>query len=381
MVCSRYNPVITVTPLRSEWSRRVPWRKRGKIVERCDHQVKALILSTSFHLVMIEVTMNFRQCEVFRVVMEAGTVTAAAQRLHVSQPAVSKILAQLEQELGFQAFVRERRRLIPTPEAQSLYHEIRRAFISLDYLTRFAQDLRGLRQGHLVLAAIHAASSGWLPGMIAKFMHHHPGLSISLQTLDSPRVAQAVATGHADLGIAQFEVPMEHVRRDRLISVDAVCVMPPNHELAQRRVIRPADLHDQNFIALATINRFRKKLDALLEARGIVPRIQVDTTLASTACGLVAENAGIAVLDRLGAEDNRHRGIIIRPFLPKISEDLILLTPAGRPASAAAGKFAAELKQYFSGAPARRSRTARLTNGGEMGSAMPALAALSGRPS
>jgi DNA-binding transcriptional LysR family regulator len=291
--------------------------------------------------------MNFRQCEVFRVVIEAGTVTAAANRLHVSQPAVSKILAQLEQDLGFRAFVRERRRLIPTPEAQALYHEIRRAFISLDYLTRFARDLKGLRQGHLVLAAIHAASSGWLPGMIAGFLREHPGLSISLQTLDSPRVAQAITTGHADLGIAQFEVPMEHVHRERLMSVEAVCVMPPGHKLAERRIIRPADLHGQDFIALATVNRFRKRLDTLLEAQGVAPRIQVDTTLASTACGLVMEGVGIAILDRLGAEDNLHRQIVIRPFRPKIAEDLILLSPASRPASTVAEKFATALRQRF----------------------------------
>ena len=97
--------------------------------------------------------MNLRQCEVFRVVMEAGTVTAAADLLHVSQPAVSKILAQLERDLGFRAFLRVRRRLVPTPEAQALYDEVRRAFVSLDYLTRFARDLKGLRQGRLVLAA------------------------------------------------------------------------------------------------------------------------------------------------------------------------------------------------------------------------------------
>lgn len=291
--------------------------------------------------------MNLRQCEVFRVIMEVGTVTAAADRLHVSQPAVSKILAQLEQDLGFRAFLREKRRLIPTPEAQALYFEVRRAFVSLDHLTRFARDLKGLRQGHLVVAAIHAASSGWLPGLVAEFLRAHPGLSVSLQTMDSPHATQAVATGHADLGIAQFEVPVEYVHRESLQSVEAVCVVPPRHPLSTRRAIRPADLHDQPFIALAAVNRLRTKLERVLEAEGSAPRIQVDTPLASTACGLVMEGVGITILDRLSAEDNLHRHIVIRPFLPRITEDLLLLSPERRVVSAAAVAFAQALRQKF----------------------------------
>src|SRR5579875_64147 len=135
---------------------------------------------------MTRADMNLRQCEVFRAVMEAGTVTAAAERLHVSQPAISKILAQLEQELGFRVFLRQRQRLLPTPEAQALYQEVRRAFVGLDYLTRFAADLRDLRQGHLVLAASHAVCSFYLPGVVAGFLRDHPGLSVSMHAMDSP---------------------------------------------------------------------------------------------------------------------------------------------------------------------------------------------------
>jgi DNA-binding transcriptional LysR family regulator len=291
--------------------------------------------------------MNLRQCEVFRSVMEAGTVTAAAERLHVTQPAVSKMLAQLERDLGFRAFLRDRRRLIPTPEARALYHEVERAFVSLDYLTRFARDLKGLRQGHIVVGATHAISVGWLPGLVAEFLQQHPGLSMSLETMDSPRIAHAVATGHLDLGIVQFEIATHHVKRETLFSVEAVCVMPPAHRLAKRRVIRPADLQDEPFIALSALNRFRVKLDALMEAEGIDRRIRINTPLGSSACAFVMEGMGVTVIDRLSAEDNRHRGIVIRPFQPQIAEGLVLLTPARRPVSMVADEFAAALRARF----------------------------------
>jgi len=290
--------------------------------------------------------MNLRQCEVFRLVVETGSVTEAAGRLHVTQPAVSKMLTQLERDLGFRAFTRERRRLVPTPEGRALYDEVERAFVSLDYLTRFARDLKGLRQGHIVLGAPHGASGGWLPAVVAGFLRRHPGLSVSLRTMDSPRVAQAVGTGVLDLGIAQFGVAAPQVQRQRLVSVEAVFVLPPDHRLVERRTIRPADLRNETFIALAPVDRYRVRLDALLDAEGVPRRVQIDAPLGSTVCALVMEGMGIALLDRLTAEANLHRGIVIRPFMPRIAEDLMLLTPV-RSATAITAAFVAELRGHF----------------------------------
>jgi DNA-binding transcriptional LysR family regulator len=290
--------------------------------------------------------MNLRQCEVFRLVVETGSVTEAAGRLHVTQPAVSKMLTQLERDLGFRAFTRERRRLVPTPEGRALYDEVERAFVSLDYLTRFARDLKGLRQGHIVLGAPHGASGGWLPAVVAGFLRRHPGLSVSLRTMDSPRVAQAVGTGVLDFGIAQFGVAAPQVQRQRLVSVEAVFVLPPDHRLVERRSIRPADLRNETFIALAPVDRYRVRLDALLDAEGVPRRVQIDAPLGSTVCALVMEGMGIALLDRLTAEANLHRGIVIRPFVPRIAEDLMLLTPV-RSATAITAAFVAELRGHF----------------------------------
>lgn len=292
---------------------------------------------------------NLRQCETFRAVMETGTVTAAAERLCVSQPAVSKMLAQFERELGFRVFLRQGRRLIPTQDAHALYQEVRRAFIGLDYLSRFAGDLRELRRGHLVVAASHVVSSFFLPAVVARFLRSYPGVSVSLNTANSPAVAQEVATRRADLGVAQFRVPTQGVRFDRLRAVETVCVLRRGHVLARRRLIRPADLHGETFVALAAVNPRRARLMALFEAQGVVPRIQVDTPLASTACNLVMAGVGVTVLDRLSAEACRHPDLVILPFQADIEEDLLMLSSEQAPLSAVASAFAALLRQAFAG--------------------------------
>jgi DNA-binding transcriptional LysR family regulator len=294
--------------------------------------------------------MNLREIEIFRAVMETGSVTEAARRLGVSQPAVSKMLRHFESDLGFQAFTRERKRLHATSEATALYNEVERAFVSLDYLQRFARDLRGLRQGHLVIGATYAASTGWLPGVISEFLNEFPGLSVSLQVMQSPRVAQAVATGHADLGIVQFALTGQSVHQERLLSVDAVCVLPPGHRLSGRKFLRPEDFRNERFVALAPVDRYRARLDALLQRRGVTRRIQIDTPLASAVCAFVMQGMGIAVIDRLSALDNSYRGIAIRPLRPRIAEDLILVTPARHGLSRIADAFAGHLRDHCASA-------------------------------
>jgi DNA-binding transcriptional LysR family regulator len=291
----------------------------------------------------------------FQAVMEAGSVTEAARRLGVSQPAVSKMLVQFERALGFQVFVRDRKRLSATAEALALYNEVQRAFVSLDYLERFARDLNGLRRGHLVLAAPHGTSSGWLPGVISGFLRDYPGLSVSLQVLDTPRVAQAVATGYVDLGIGHFGVDGQNINQERLTSTEAVCVLPPHHRLVARKCVRPADLEGEPFIALAPRDRYRIALDTILQSHGVTRRIQIDTPLGASACSFVIAGMGIAVMDRLTATDNLHRGIVIRPFLPRIAEELTLLTPTRRPPSQVSDHFIACLRRYFSPRNDRRA--------------------------
>ena len=93
--------------------------------------------------------MRYRQLEAFRAVMRAGSVTQAAEMLNVSQPAVSRLIACLEQDVGFPLFRRRRGRLQPTPEADFLLGEVERAIANLDHVAQIADDIRKRRTGHL----------------------------------------------------------------------------------------------------------------------------------------------------------------------------------------------------------------------------------------
>lgn len=289
--------------------------------------------------------MNFRQIEIFKAVMETGTVTGAARRLHISQPAVSKMLGQLERDLGFAAFDRLKGRLVPTAEARSLYGQIERAYLGMDYLTRFATDLRELRRGHLVVSVLPTLSVNWMPAIVARFLRDHPGITLSLLTRTSAKVMEWVAEQQVDLGIAMLTADDPMIEHELLWDCEAVCILPAGHELAKKTVIEAHDLQDQPFISLSSTDNSRRNVDRVLEAEDVRVRVVVDTILSATACGLVAEGVGISIVDPMTAAHYANSGIVARRFKPRVTFDFQLLRPLHRPRAQVVDHFIDYLKQ------------------------------------
>lgn len=147
--------------------------------------------------------MNLRQLEAFRAVMLSGSVTQAAASLHISQPAVSKLVADLEHQVGFRLFVRSKGvALTITPEADIFFHEVERSFAGIAVLKRAAADIRNTSTGMLRIAALPALAVSFLPAVIAVFRKRHPGVSIQLQTRSSSTVRQWIANQQFDVGLA-----------------------------------------------------------------------------------------------------------------------------------------------------------------------------------
>ncbi|CAH1692377.1 HTH-type transcriptional activator CmpR [Hyphomicrobiales bacterium] len=294
--------------------------------------------------------MNFRQIEVFRTVMQTSSVTAAAQKLNVTQPAVSKILAQLEAALGFKLFTRHGRTLVATEEGRILYTEVERSFMGLNHLTRFAQSLNQLPKGHLVIGAMPALANRWLPSVLASFLRQFTDLTVSLKSIESPRVAEWMANGQIDLGLGYVEYDHPSLSRETIARMDAVCIVPKGHRLAASSVVTIGDLEGQTLIAAGPTNRYRLELDRLLSLQRINCVAQVDTQSSSVQCALVHEGIGVALVDYLSAVDHNHLNFVIKPFSPAISRDLYLLRAANRSRVTIADQFVDHLRIAIAGA-------------------------------
>ncbi|WP_441523295.1 LysR family transcriptional regulator [Bosea sp. TAB14] len=126
--------------------------------------------------------MHYRQVEVFKAIMDSGSITEAANILRISQPAVSKALKLLEAELGLRLFARTTKGIAATEEARLLYTEVERTYFGMQNLARFAAGLSDRKQGRIVVSTIPALGIAWLPAMVARFSEAHPDVTIALES-------------------------------------------------------------------------------------------------------------------------------------------------------------------------------------------------------
>lgn len=269
--------------------------------------------------------MNERQIGAFRQVMRLGSMTAAAHALSVSQPAVSRLIADLEANLGFALFERRAGKLFPTQDAHAFGSEVERMFYGLDRLERFAKDLRGLHRGALTLATLPMVSFSILPRTLARFLRDHAGLHVAHNVHTSPRVVDLVAAGQADLGVAQVAPGRRDVRHLASWRSDCVVALPAGHRLCGRAALRPEDLNGVPMIALSHQTVTAGYVTERFASAGIDPRIVAESQPSYSACALVAEGIGAAIVDpftpRLFGADR----LCTRPFAPAIPFDVHLL--------------------------------------------------------
>jgi len=277
--------------------------------------------------------MNLRQIEVFKALMETGSITGASQRLHISQPSASKHLQGLEQSIGVPLFVRTGNRLISTTEAQAFYAQVERSFYGLEHLAHFADGLKYHPSGQIVVAAPQMLARQWLPEIMAPFLRQHVDVSIALPIRSSRWVAEAVANGQADLGLGLSTVDFGYVEQESLMSVPLVCAMQNAHPLAELSEVRPSDLAAQTLITLSNFDHWRLAVETALDQEQARPRQRVDTFSTQVACELAARGTGVAIVDALTALDYAERGLVWRRFVPATAFEIMIMRSRHRPVS------------------------------------------------
>ena len=284
-------------------------------------------------------TLSVRELDVFRRVMEFGTITAAAESLRVSQPVVSRMLQQAEARLGFALFVRRKRRLLPTVEARALLPDTVSAFAAFDNVQRRITDIKEGRAGAINIATISAFANALLPAAIHRFRMSCPGVTLSLQAATALQVATLVANHQADIGFIIDSVSVPGVSISDLCTTEFGCVMRRQHPLTKRERITAADLQHENLICLSRhlplgIQAMRVFADA-----NVPLQIAVEVSQATIACALVRAGVGIALLDGMGITGARATDLVMRPFHPRIRIAARMVQPRHFPQSPMVREF------------------------------------------
>lgn len=239
---------------------------------------------------------TIRGLEIFCAVIERGGVTAAAQALGLSQPAVSQQIAKLEDHLGLTLFVREHGRMRATETALLLYEEASQAFDGVDRVLSLARDIRSLDRGVLRIAAPHSASATYLPRAVRALVDGRPNLRVSVHLGPYERIVGLVAAREVDLGIAKAPIYAAAVETIDIVDSGLALVVRADHPLAARPAAGIGDLAGEPLIMIGRGRPWRDQIDARLRAAGLAARVAIETQSVESACGFAAEGFGLAVV-------------------------------------------------------------------------------------
>jgi DNA-binding transcriptional LysR family regulator len=277
--------------------------------------------------------LNVRQLEAFRAVMLTGSMTAAGRLLSVTQPAVTRLVRDLEAELNLTLFRRDGIQITPTREAKELYREVERHFVSTERIREAAIAIREYSAGQLRVAAILAMSNACMPRAVSRFLTSYPNVVISVHNGASLDILDLVVNGSVDIGIVAVPPGRSDLVRESAPEAEVVCLVPRDHPLAGHAEITAADLHEQDFVALAPGSLMRLELNAVLHLAGSHPRVRVESLFSSTVAGYVNQGLGLAVVDPLTAVLADPERTVVRAFRPRIRYALDVVYPrhADRP--------------------------------------------------
>jgi DNA-binding transcriptional LysR family regulator len=289
---------------------------------------------------------NLKQLEVFYAIMQAGSVTAAARSLNVTQPAVSNVLKHTEQQLKFKLFERIGGRLHPTPEASDLLPDVNEIFGRVGTLNRVVQEMRDGKTGRLVIATSPTLVHAFLPRAIALFRSRSPAVHVSIQSLPTPLVIERVARREVDMGIVYAPVTDPGVDAEKLVVTEIACVVRKQHPLARKRHISAEDIASESVISLGATTRIGTLIEDECRKAGVpTPDVAIEASSSLAACLLVSEGAGVALIDKSTSLSGKFGDLAFRSFRPKICVEVQLIYPRDRPRSRATVQLSEQLRR------------------------------------
>jgi len=289
-------------------------------------------------------SVNLKELEVFRAVMMSGTTTAAADLLHMSQPAVSRHLAGLEACCGTKLFLRRHGRLQSTPEADALLSEIHLFYDGFNKIDQFVRGMTQLKAGHLRVLATSPMAYGPLPHVMARFRQDYPEATASVRIVPRRELRDGLEEQSFDIGIVTLPIDYPLASLERLVKVPGVCVMPLDHRLAGRQMIELRDLQGESFISASSASPTRHAIDNILARANVTCNRTTETHSALSICKMVAVGLGVSLVDPFTAHMFQ-RQIAVLPLRAPYIYEFGIIYPIRRSRSRLAQAFSEYVRE------------------------------------
>ncbi|CCD40552.1 transcriptional regulator, LysR family [Candidatus Paraburkholderia kirkii UZHbot1] len=272
---------------------------------------------------------RFRQIEAFRSLIITGTSVGAARKLHMTQPAISRLIADLEADLGFSLFSRIGGRLNLTTAGLRFYKSVEENFLGLERLKQVADMIREEASEGLTVACMPVLATTLLPPVLADFTERHPGVPIKVDSVKVPKVFMILQNHKADVALSLAFPAIAGIEVETLLKMPASCAMPAAHKLAKKETVRPADLRGEKLIGWLPNSRQPYEAEqSLISATEDRPRYTVFTDTAHTRYAMVVGGLGVSIVEPFAAKVWRAHSVVVRPFEADIEYEYALSYPS-----------------------------------------------------
>jgi len=277
--------------------------------------------------------MKMRHLEVIHAVVVHGGVVAAADALHVTQPAISRMIQTAEAELGLKLFEKIGRRLAPTEDAERLFEEIDPIIASFHSVQERIIDLREGRLGVLRIVATPGLAHSIIPATLEKMLRDRPAMKATLDIRRRENVLQMLRANAADLGFGLLPTDAPDIVSTPVGSGRIICVSPSDHPLAQKRSVRPEDFTDHRLIMLTRGSPLEQLIAPAFDAVGQPLDWAVETPYSASACNLVTAGFGVALVDSYVTQQIELSDLVIIPFEPALTVNAYVYRARHKPMS------------------------------------------------
>ena len=289
-------------------------------------------------------TMNLRHIEVFHAVYRAGSISAAARALNVSQPSVSKVLKHAEGRVGFPLFRLVKGRLTPTDEAHALFRDVDEIYGRIESLRETTRNLLKGGEGHIGMAVLPSLGLSVAPKAVAQFRQRHPGVTFTLQTLHDEDILRALYERKADLAVAYESTRHPRLTQTRIGTGELVLLYRREYMPVAPPRLAADTFADRDMISLAGSGPVGALYATEVVRQNPSGREGIVVQTYYVAAALVRHGAGVAVVDEFTARANVDPELDFRPLQQPVSFGVFCIYLEDRPLSKTARAFVTTLK-------------------------------------
>ncbi|CAM3654652.1 LysR family transcriptional regulator [Brevibacillus invocatus] len=255
--------------------------------------------------------MEWQQLEYFQTLARVQNFTRAADELALTQSALSRSIAKLEEEMGVPLFERKVRGVVLNRYGEILLPYVNRAMQEITLAKQEIKDLDDPYNGSISLAFIHTLGSSYVPELIGDFREKFPGIEFALTQDSTRKIMNLLEAGEIELG---FCSPNEQMKNKYIEAVAAMeeqlfLIVPKNHRLADRTEVQLREVADEPFVSYKHESGIREVIDTLCQQAGFKPKVTFEGVGDATIAGFVAADFGVALI----------------PFIPGLDMDKISL--------------------------------------------------------